>query len=297
MKPILALGLWGLALFGQARVAEGPPVPYLAPDGSIPVDAQGQRVFLDRTTGDAYLLFQPEDHNLVPVELSNHIDPAIRVHTSFDRSSQKWHYVYTLENGTGARQPATLWYFKDLTPRMCAVSTPLDWSFAFPELLTTPPWPRLALSAGRREDGVRPGMHIGGFVITSQLAPGLQDVYAQGLEEHVLAMPGEPDDNLYNQLKKVIGFPYNYREVETLGPRLALTQETLAASYQTELGRCEAEGLCSHGFATAAQRFVSQIGHPGAATPSNQDLSSAAARPFERELVQALSSVSSALRP
>ena len=297
MKKVFCLGIWGLAVFGQARVIGGPPVPYLAPDGSVPADSRGQRVFLDRTTGDAYLLFQPDDHKLIPVELSNHIDPGIAIQISFDRSAQKWNYLYTFENGTGARQPATLWYFKDLAPDMCSVSTPGNWYFTFPELITTPPWPRLAIAAGRPEYGVRPGAKIGGFVITSQLAPGLQEVYAQGIEEHILAMPGEPDDSLYNQLKLVIGFPYNYRKVQTLGPRLTLTQENLATVYEEELWRCEAEGLCSHGFVIAVQKLLSQMNRPGGVKPSATGFASAATGRLERDLAQALLAAASALRP
>ena len=288
MKHCLVLSFCGLILFAQARVTAEPPVPYLASDGSIPAEAQGKRVFLDQTTGDAYLLFRSDDRKFIPVELSNHIDPAIRVQMSLDSPSQKWRYIYTFKNGSGARQPAALWYFKDLTPEICSVLIPQSWNFAFPQLLTNPPWPRLAIGTSR-ESGVAPGAEISGFVVMSQLAPGLQEVYAQGLEEHILEMPGEPDDELYEQLKKVIGFPYNYRRVRTLGPRLNLTRASFAAVYDLELRQCESEGLCLHNFVLAAQEFVNQVSQPGRTkTPDSHMLDSAGAGPVERDLAQAL---------
>jgi hypothetical protein len=56
----------------QAQMVDQSPVPYLNPDHSIPADQRGHRVFLDPATGDAFVLFHPGDHDLIPVELNTH---------------------------------------------------------------------------------------------------------------------------------------------------------------------------------------------------------------------------------
>jgi hypothetical protein len=237
-------------------VVEQPPVPYLNPDHSIPANQQGHRVFLDPSTGDAFVLFHPGDHDLIPVELNRHVEPAITADVDYDVSSETWRYTYTLANGPSARQPAVSWYFKDLTSGDCTITAPDGWYYLFPDILSNPPWPLLVIAARSIAQGIAPGKQTGNFILESKRVPGIQDVYVQGGTSRVFSLPAEPDDALAAELQRVLGFPYDYRKVQTIGPRLKIANDDFASAYRQEIQGCEAQGVCSHEFSTRATAFL-----------------------------------------
>ena len=262
----------GLTLWSfQSDLGDRPPVPYLAPNGSIPPGNADRRVFLDPITGDAVVLFRSaNDTNeaapqRIHVELNRHIDPSIQIEVNYYSSTKEWQYNYTLANARKARQAAVSWYFKGLTSDVCSVSVPEAWHYLFPTVLRNPEWPRLVVAANgsstksNLEVGVPPGAEVTGFVFKSKLAPGIGEIYVQG-KSHIIAFPVEPDDATANEFKLVYGFPYNYRKTQTLIPKIETshTSQQISDEYLIEIRRCEELHNCSEEFARNAAALLKQ---------------------------------------
>ena len=247
---------------------EKPPVPYLNPDGSVPSNFQNHKVFLDPVSGNAVVRFDSDANSnrknskMIAVELARHIDPKVEVMVDYDPDSRLWHYVYTLENGSSARQAAVSWYFKGLTDKtVSSIEVPEEWHYLFPSVLGSPNWPRLVIAAtwgpGKTilTIGVKPGGRIHELEFKSVLAPALADVYAQG-GAHYASFPAEPPQ----ELQKVWGFPYNFRKAQTLIPAMdsSVTIQQLSGQYIEELRKCQADNLCSADFSENAIAFLAR---------------------------------------
>ena len=235
------LFIGGASSLPQPKRDEKPPVPYLNPDGSVPSNFQNHKVLLDPVSGNAVVIFDSDANSnqknskMIAVELARHIDPKVEVMVDYDPDSRLWHYVYTFENGSSARQAVVSWYFKGLTDKtVSSIEVPEEWHYLFPSVLGSPNWPRLVIAAtwgpGKTTltIGVKPGGRIHDFEFKSVRAPALADIYAQG-GAHFASFPAEPPQ----ELQKVWGFPYNFRKTQTLIPAVdsSVTIQQLSAQY------------------------------------------------------------------
>ena len=277
-------------------VSDGqPPVPYLNRDGSIPASYPNQRVFLDPRTGDAVVLFDYTDslghvqQMRTELELSRHTEPDVAVAIGFDSASKLWSYDYTLVNGPNAAQTIISWWFKDLERTSCRVTVPAGWEYLFPVIRHNPDWYRLVVSANRT-NGIKPGGRLTGVLVRSKLAPGLGAVYNYGASR-APSFPREPDDLTARQIELVYGFPYNYREVNTLLPNLVLpsSSDAVSAEYKDQLRQCRGRGLCEGEFAEAASAFLNRhFDKSDEKAVAFNKAQMAARRPIETEFVEVL---------
>lgn len=286
-----ALTPWG-TLQCQAS-QDPPPVPYVSSSAKL-------GVFVDHETGDAVILYPNRSDNpptRVPLELSRHVDPAIRTRMRYKADENTYEFEYSLENGQHARQNAQLWYFEDLTdPTATSVSVPSGWEYHFPSHSVEPSSTNIAshtLSvivdsiSQSSQKGIAPGERRAGLSMTSTLLPGLLAVYVQG-RSSILALPEEPDSSLADQIVKVTGFPYNYRITFAIGPRYSssISQAQLASLYLRDVRKLyeSREGTVSKEFYDVISICLTKSKDGRLSAGDLASLKSMARVPYELEL-------------
>jgi hypothetical protein len=260
----LAISFAAVHLAMSQTSADKPPVPYASG-----TEAR-EGVFLDPQTGDGVLLYSDAQHpepTRISVVLGRHIEPHVVSEVTYDISNGIYEYKFLLENGSQAKQTAQLWYFDRITDSdTISVAVPSEWEYHFPfQSQSTSESSESNLSthalciivdslSPSSTKGVSPGEKRRGLLLKSTLLPGLTDVYVQG-RTPILALPGEPDGSIAEQLTKLTGFPYNYRHAFAFCPRYnrSWAPQALASDYLTDLQRLRQAGLItSNSFYTAA---------------------------------------------
>jgi hypothetical protein len=182
--------------------------------------------------------------------LSRHVYPRIATRVLYEEQSNQFQYDYTFYDCAQAKQSALLWYLVDVIDRQkVQVQTPLSWSYNFPnqadeQIRSNPIHRSLAVmvengpKTSESASGVPPGVYRRGLQLTSKILPGLTSVYVQG-KSHIPKFPSEPPDEIADSLKRVLGFPYNYRKACAFGPKYpaAMSRDDLAKFFTERLRR------------------------------------------------------------